>query len=441
MLSIAGLSPNWTSLIILLAIITIVWVFDRKNFKREGIMFLRRTKQGLLFIDRFAKRHQKALEIFGTLGIVLSFGALGAGYIFRAGKKKHPDAKALAVFAVLLAATLQIFKSIYAVSLSLFGASGFVMAQFIEGIVNLFTAPANAPQLQFVLPIQTTSAPVFYVPIDFWLISIFVLLIVHEFSHAFVSRAEGVRVNSLGYGFLAVIPLGFAEPDERELKKTDSIKRSRIFAAGSFSNIIAALLSAILLAGTTVATSAMYTTDGVIYGSVVPGTPADISLPHNGTITQVNSKVVHNTEELSQIMDIVYPGNDISIVVNSERQIIKTTSDPKNSSRAFIGVSGIENVIVAKEQYAGFAGSGLSSVLFYFASLFRWLLLLNLGIGLFNLLPLKPLDGGLIFEEITKKFWPKSWKLIYGAVAMTTLGLILLNLFGSYIVRAIAAVV
>jgi len=232
MLSIlSGLSTNWISLIVLLTIIGVVWIFDRKNFKRDGFMFLRRTERGLKFIDNFAKKHTSALKTFGNLGIILAFGALGAAYLFKTEKKKNAFAKTLTVLAVLLAIVYFMnFKTIYALSGALFGASGFVAVQLVEGVINMFLQPSAAASMQFVLPIQTTSAPVFYVPIDFWLISIFVLLIVHEFSHAFVSRAEGIKVNSLGYGFMAVIPLGFAEPDEKELKKTSSIKKSRIFS-------------------------------------------------------------------------------------------------------------------------------------------------------------------------------------------------------------------
>ncbi len=442
MLSVlSGLSANWVSLILLFAIIAVVWIFDRKNFKRDGIMFLRRTDRGLKFIDNFAKKHTSALRTFGTLGIILSFGALGAGYVFKTEKKKNPFAKTLTVLAVLLVIVYFLnFKTIYALSGAVFGASGFVAFQLVDGVINMFLNPSAAAQMQFVLPIQTTSAPVFYVPIDFWLISIFVLLIVHEFSHAFVSRAEGIKVNSLGYGFMAVIPLGFAEPDEKELKKTSSIKKSRIFSAGSFSNIIAALISAFLLVSSVFAIAALYTNDGVRYSTVVSKSPADMYFPHNGTISEINGVKINNLGELAAIMDNVPVESEITALINGRNYTIATAADPKNSTRAFMGISNLENAIAAKEKYAGIAGSGLASALLYIISLFKWLFLLNLGIGLFNLLPLKPLDGGLIFEEIIKCFWPTSWKPIYGAVALTTFGLILFNLFGVYLIRAIVSV-
>lgn len=37
-------------------------------------------------------------------------------------------------------------------------------------------------------------------------------------------------------------------------------------------------------------------------------------------------------------------------------------------------------------------------ILFELIELFQWIAMLNLGIGLFNLLPLKPLDGGYMLE-------------------------------------------
>ena len=34
--------------------------------------------------------------------------------------------------------------------------------------------------------------------------------------------------------------------------------------------------------------------------------------------------------------------------------------------------------------------------------LFYWIFLLNFAVGTFNLLPMKPLDGGLILEELLR---------------------------------------
>jgi len=63
--------------------------------------------------------------------------------------------------------------------------------------------------------------------------------------------------------------------------------------------------------------------------------------------------------------------------------------------------------------------------------LFVWVLFLNVGIGTANLLPIKPLDGGLMFEEIVNVFFKKKWvNKIVKAVSIFTLLLVLIALFG-----------
>ena len=43
----------------------------------------------------------------------------------------------------------------------------------------------------------------------------------------------------------------------------------------------------------------------------------------------------------------------------------------------------------------------------WFVGLFYWLFLLNLGIGLFNLVPLGPLDGGRMMNIVLQKYFKK----------------------------------
>lgn len=435
MLSILGLSQNWTSLIVLLALIALIWLFDRKNFKRDGIIFMRRTKKGLRFINSFAKKHEKFFRAFGTLGVILSFGVVGEAYVIFSEKKKS-FLKASAVFVFFLAALLVFVKPYAAAIVALLGASGFILLQLILGVVGIFSLQTTSAPLQLVLPVQTTAAPVFFVPIDFWLISIFVVMIVHEFAHAFVARAENIRVKSIGYGFAAILPLGFAEPDEAQLKRTGTLKKSRVFAAGSFSNVITGIISLLLFAAFLLLSSALFVPAGIAYSATIMGSPAHNVLPESGTITAINGNQVADVGRLASVMDNITAGSKVSVDVSGKSYEI-TAAQKDNTTKAFMGISDMKNALEAKKQFAPFIGDTFSAVLLYLISLFRWLFMLNVGVGIANLLPLKPLDGGFLFEEITKKFFPKSWKAVYAAVAMTTLGLIILNLFGVYLVRAV----
>ncbi|MFQ6136470.1 MAG: site-2 protease family protein, partial [Candidatus Hydrothermarchaeales archaeon] len=59
---------------------------------------------------------------------------------------------------------------------------------------------------------------------------------------------------------------------------------------------------------------------------------------------------------------------------------------------------------------------------------FEWILILNLFIGLTNLLPVYPLDGGRIFEEIAKVISPKGARHITSLVFAFVILLLFINL-------------
>ena len=81
----------------------------------------------------------------------------------------------------------------------------------------LFTKPAASSGVGLVLPFKAKG--VFYVPFFYWIISIFVIAVVHEFSHGLIARANNIKVKSSGFAFLAllvpIIPAAFVEPDEK----------------------------------------------------------------------------------------------------------------------------------------------------------------------------------------------------------------------------------
>jgi len=62
---------------------------------------------------------------------------------------------------------------------------------------------------------------------------------------------------------------------------------------------------------------------------------------------------------------------------------------------------------------------------------------LNVGVGVANMLPIKPLDGGLLFEEIFKKIFKTHGELAMKILTFVTIVLILFNLFGIGLIRAI----
>lgn len=426
---------NMASLIVLTLLLLVIWMFDRKNFKREGLFFLRRTDKGLDVIDKFGRKYAHFFKLFGDLGIVLSFGGLGTWYVAKMQKRPLPKVISL-IFSIAMFFLLKLFFSTpFAIVMSLLGAAGFITLYLIDGVYAILFKQIAVGGISLVLPVRVPSLPVFYVPIEYWLISIFVLIVVHEFSHALVSRAENIKVKSLGYGFLAILPLAFAEPDEKQLKKEKSLKKTRIYSAGSLSNIVVGSLIAVVML---LLIMPFFYTNAIAYGYVnhtaynkTQPFPAEL-VNMTGAIISINGVRMESVDVFIEVMQNKKPDETILVETYAQNYNLTLVEDPNNKTKGFIGVLIPDREFkVLKEDYRE---SFKAVPIKYMTSLLGWLLLLNIGIGLANLMPIKPLDGGLILEEILKETKFRYWKFTYRVVAVLTLGLIFLNLFGMYLI-------
>jgi len=444
---------NYESLAILLLIALIVYFFDRKNFTREGIVFLRRTKKGLEIIDNIAKKHPRMITFLADIGIVFSFGLMGLRYLFI--QKNTPSLNRTRLYATYLLLSALFIKLIYNVFFLgiidalhipaafsgpvlfiivaftfLFGVSGYGFMTLFLGAFSIALSSTTGTEVEssikLVLPVempQDSSIPVFYVPITEWLISILFILIVHEFSHAIVARVEGIKVKSIGYGFFGPLPLGFAEPDEKEIKKSTSIKKTRIYGAGSFSNILAAvilLLVYILTMSIGVSSGFIPFEDtGVFIQSVNSGMPAGV-LPNGTFVAAVDGVNITTISEFTDIMSKKEPGENVTLLVNGTDYELTLVEDPKNKTRGIMGI-----IVVQHREMTHGA---------FLASLISWIILLNIGIALANLFPLRPLDGGLMLEEVLEGAGIKDCSSAADTISKITLFLLLFSLLMPWLI-------
>jgi membrane-associated protease RseP (regulator of RpoE activity) len=66
--------------------------------------------------------------------------------------------------------------------------------------------------------------------------------------------------------------------------------------------------------------------------------------------------------------------------------------------------------------------------------MFQWIAMLNLGIGLFNLLPIKPLDGGYMLEILLSyKLSEEHYKPIVNALSVVMAMIIVFSLVAGFI--------
>ncbi len=425
---------NYENIIILLAIVAIVVWIDRKKFKREGILFLRRTRRGISWIDRNAKRFPRFWSAFTHFGVLLSFGALGSWFMINSQKGGKKTLRLIFQTGILLAIYSLIFQPPFSFVIALTGLSGFIFAYLAMGLHALFTVPEAVPALSPVIPgVEIPGSPIF-VPLWYGLAAIFIILIIHELSHAFAFRREGIRLKSLGYGFLGFLLLGFAEPDQKQIDKTTPEKRVRVYAAGSTGNIVSAIAIMFAMMLMLLAFAGIFEATGIGYTATTEGFPAHDVIPETGFITSVDGKDITNITALALAIQEHSPGETASLRIDDVDYEVVLGTNPNNDSLAFIGIEALETRFEVRESVAGFTGNTLPFAFVYIYELLYWVQMLSLGIGMANLMPLKPFDGGFMIEDVLKKASPKNGEKMYRFVALLTLGLVLANLFGPYLI-------
>jgi membrane-associated protease RseP (regulator of RpoE activity) len=354
---------------------------------------MRRTNRGKKAIYDFAEKHRKNLRIVGNIAIVVGVIALVFGFY-----------------------------------------------TLIQSSYKLFFKPEEAAQgIKLVLPsIGGLKLPGFImgVPFWYWIAGVFVVLLAHEPMHALLARAEKIKIKSFGLLLFFVLPGAFVDPDEREIKKLSMVKKLRIYAAGSFGNLIVAGVFFLLIISYNFLIDSMMSPGGVVFENTIENTGAsEVGL--TGTIIEINDKQVKSMVDLTIIMKDVKPGDTVKIKTTQNTYEVKTTVSPEDPKKPFIGISKPNTLFIYKGilKDFGVVSENTLYIISWFLGFFEWVFVLNIGIGTFNLFPIKPLDGGLMLEEIVKHFYKdKKVKYLVNGISLFTLLLVLINLFGPSII-------
>jgi membrane-associated protease RseP (regulator of RpoE activity) len=268
-------------------------------------------------------------------------------------------------------------------------------------IISLQTL-LQAPSVGLILPgVDIPGQPIF-IPLGYGLIGLATVIIVHEFAHGILARVEGVRIKSIGVLLLAILPGAFVEPDEEEVKKVSRLAKLRIYVAGSISNLMLALLSLLII--TTLGVFAIgpaFHPDGMQISSVVPKSPADGVLQQGMVIQSINGHPTTNTLQYLQSLNNTKIGDTVTFQTNQGTYSVKTSTSPNNASKAYVGIRSQENLVL-NSNVSQTWGNSIPWILFPLRDLFYWIFILNFLIGTFNLLPMKPLDGGIMLEELLR---------------------------------------
>ena len=339
-------------------VLFLIMIFNRKRLKIEKLLFplfylvMYRTKLGINKMDKIANKYPRLISFLGFLGIIVGF--LGMIVIF-------------------------------------YG--------LIKSAIIIFTTPGAVAGVDILLPgRQIAGLP--RLSFWHWIISIFILAVVHEFSHGVVARLHGIKIKSSGFAIFAVLlpilPAAFVEPDEKNLIKKSKKAQLSVFAAGSFSNLILALIFGLVfyLLLNPVTISLMVTEGAKVVG-LQQGYPLENSgIQVNEEIKEVNGIPVKSVNDFIGIMKDVKPDDKVIIKTNASLYSVLAAAHPEDKSKGYVGVF-LSPVKTDFRKDLWWASSFL-----WFRLLIFWIFIINLFVGLFNLFPLGILDGGRMFHTL-----------------------------------------
>jgi membrane-associated protease RseP (regulator of RpoE activity) len=395
------------SVVAFFAILAAIIYKDRKKIKFHNyVLAMRRTKRGRKFIDSVANLSPRGWKLLATVGVVAAFGIMLYG-----------------IYAIILSAQLVIDQVI------------------------------TVPAIQFILPIPQ-SHPVsgsgfIGVPFWFWILIVPFVLFPHEFAHGLVSRASKVKIKSVGLIQLLIFSGAFVEPDEKQIKKSKLITKLRIFSAGSMANITIAVIVMVLAQ---FVLWPFFVPSGVVITEIVPESGAEAAGLKEGMVLQsiddnemnvdyntfsasyayllFNGQSTEMLEEITSAVEVVSvlyklePGQTITVQADNNIYDLTLSGNPENASIPYMG-------LVASTPTK-------SEFMFTFMfPLIWWLTTLSLFIAIFNLLPIYPLDGGIMVEAISQKISKKHYKKIVKIVTLAVLGLLVFNFIGPGIIGLI----
>ena len=295
--------------------------------------------------------------------------------------------------------------------------AGFLMMGFafwflLANISNYFVEPTEFAELTVLIPgVTLTSAWA----ILYFLLSIPIVLVVHEGAHGIVATLEKIKIKNGGFAIFIALFAGFVEPDEEDFDKAKKISRLRVIGAGATSNVIFAFaLGAILL------TNPMFaiilpepvlgwfyeSPEGVLVLSVIEdGGAEQAGIKENDIISKINDVRIVSPIDFQKINLI--PGEVVNVTVLRDGQEIvfpvTIMPAPDDPERGLVGIMR-DNNLSFKPIYNYIEWNNPQ-----FSMFLLWLWMISFFIGIINMLPLPILDGGkFIHTIIDKKISEKS---------------------------------
>lgn len=406
----------------------------RRKLKREGLLYLYRTKWGIRLINYIGNKYKRTLK-------ALSYVSVALGYLLMIG----------------------IFYLIYIIVKIYVFSPSIVRAIKVPPIMPLIPYLPQVFKLEFLPPFYFT----------YWIVIIAIIAITHEIAHGIFATHNKVKIKTTGFGFfpffLPIFLAAFVELDEKVMAKRKKFPQLAILSAGTFANVLTAILflgilliffsiafapSGIIfdtyatstiaiagissinniqlnetsydqvlelvdeegfsevIAGNTVyfATKEMLENqedDNILVYDSAPAIKENLS----SIITEINRVEINSVDRLVEELAKYNIGDEITLKTITEEGVVEKTlileEHPDTPGASWLGIG------FASQERAGFLGKIIDAFSFkephvyyepkfdglsiFLYNLLWWVIIISISVALINMLPVGIFDGGRFF--------------------------------------------
>ena len=162
--------------------------------------------------------------------------------------------------------------------------------------------------------------------------------------------------------------------------------------------------------------NSVYVEDGITINTLIEGYPMEEINPETPfIIKEINGMPTLNFGQFLNATKEIKPNQEILLETDKGKIKLTTVENPDNKSKGFMGVKDFGTERKPNENIVSKFGAFVPPLVNWFHMLVFWLWVISLGIGLFNLLPLGPIDGGRMLltglfaitknEKTSQKYW------------------------------------
>lgn len=231
----------------------------------------------------------------------------------------------------------------------------------------------------------------------YFIISIILVFIFHEFAHGISAFTENLTIKSVGFLLAFFIGGGFVELDETIMNSAKPISKLRILSSGSTANFVTGIIALLTILNFSFVISPFYNfSSGVIVVEVVENSPAMLYGVRPGDIVfSINGTRINDSSSFSYVLSNIPAFSTVVLHMARGNLTIVGGAHPSNQSKIFLGIR-VFNYYPPKILPSIFT----PEFPFYFYNFLNWFETISLSAALINMLPIPLFDGGRFFEVL-----------------------------------------